>query len=85
MKVRGLTFAIPVQSRNAQKIVEAVSVIYSRIRALRIPVLRVHTDRAREFCSRLFRKWLSDRGLYFTTSAGTSTPGTPAWKERLAT
>ena len=75
VKVRGLTFAVPLQSRKAQQVIEAVSLVYSRIRALQIPILRVHTDRAREFCSRGFKKWLADRDLHFTMSAGDEPTG----------
>ena len=75
VKVRGLTFAVPLQSRKAQQVIEAVFLVYSRIRALQIPILRVHTDRAREFCSRGFKRWLADRDLHFTMSAGDEPTG----------
>ena len=75
VKVKGLTFAVPLQSRKTQKVIEAVSMVYSRVRALQIPILRVHTDRAREFCSRGFKRWLADRDLHFTMSAGDEPTG----------
>lgn len=37
-QVRTLTFAVPVKSRQATDVVEAVARIYSRLRALQIPV-----------------------------------------------
>ena len=74
--VRTLTFAVPVKSRQAGDVVEAVARIYSRLRALQVPVLRVHSDRARELTSRPFKQWVANRSLYQTFSAGDEPQGT---------
>ena len=70
MKVQSLTWALPVKSRKTEEIISAAAQALSRIRALQIPVVRVHTDRAKEFTSKVFRRWLHQRELYVTYTAG---------------
>ena len=70
VQMRSLTFGVPLVSRHANEIIKAAALIYSQVRALNIPVLRLHTDRAREFASAEFRRWAYQRGLFFTMSAG---------------
>ena len=53
---RVLTFAVPLVSRKAHHVVEMISWIYARVRSMDIPILRLHTDRAREFASSSFAK-----------------------------
>ena len=65
-----ITWAVPVKSRHADEIVATAAQVYARIRSLQIPVVRVHLDRAREFTGRTFRRWLQNRGLYVTYTAG---------------
>ena len=47
--VHNLTFAVPIKSRNRDVVLQAVAECYSRCRAAGSQVLRVRTDRAREF------------------------------------
>ena len=54
---RILTFAVPLVSRKAQHVVEMISLIYSSVRSMHIPIFRLHTDRAREFSGATFAKW----------------------------
>ena len=68
--VRNLTFAIPIRSRNRDVVLQAVAGCYSRYRAAGLQVLRVHTDRAREFTCAAFRAWAAERGLWRTVTAG---------------
>ena len=68
--VRNLTFAIPIWSRNRDVVLQAVAECYSRYRAAGLQVLRVHTDRAREFTCAAFRAWAAERGLWRTVTAG---------------
>lgn len=49
VEVRNLTFAVPMQSRHFREVVRAVQEVYMRLRTLQLPVLRLHSDRAREF------------------------------------
>ena len=64
VEVKNLTVAIPVRSRAARVVRDAVAQLYARVRALNVPVLRVHTDRAKEFLSKEFRAWCKDRSIY---------------------
>ena len=48
----------------------AVSLMYCRYRSLRIPILRVHSDRAKEFISKEFKAWCAARDLWRTTTSG---------------
>ena len=50
--VKTITWAVPLVSRKTEDVIHAAAQGYSRIRALGIPVKRVHLDRAKEFtCS----------------------------------
>ena len=67
---RVLTFAVPLVSRNSHQVVERVAWIYARVRSMNIPILRLHTDRAREFASSSFARWCSNRDILHTMSPG---------------
>ena len=67
---RVLTFAVPLVSRKAHHVVEMISWIYARVRSMDIPILRLHTDRAREFASSSFAKWCSNKSILHTMSPG---------------
>ena len=67
---RVLTFAVPLVSRKAHHVVEQISWIYARVRSMDIPILRVHTDRAREFASSSFTRWCSNKSILHTMSPG---------------
>ena len=65
-----ISWAVPLASRKADDVIDAAAQGYSRLRALGIPVMRVHADRAREFTGKSFRKWAAQRSLYMTFTAG---------------
>ena len=67
---RVLSFAVPLVSRKAHHVVEMISWIYARVRSMDIPILRLHTDRAREFASSSFAKWCSNKSILHTMSPG---------------
>ena len=67
-----LTVAVPVASRNGKCVLEAISWIYSRFRALHVPIHRIHSDRAREFTSKEVKKWVDSRDLSHTFTEGDS-------------
>ena len=71
-KVKNLVFAEPVLDRKAMNVLTAIARIYARLRALGLPVLRLHSDRARELVSAPIRKFAEDRGIYKTTVPGDS-------------
>ncbi|CAE7553512.1 GIP [Symbiodinium sp. CCMP2592] len=49
---------------------EAVQDLHIRIRALGLPVVRIHSDRAREFRVKQLRKWCRERDIYQTYTEG---------------
>ena len=65
-----LAQSIPIASRKPKDVMAAVSLMYCRYRSLRIPILRVHSDRAKEFISKEFKAWCAARDLWRTTTSG---------------
>ena len=66
-KVKNLVFAEPVLDRKAMNVLPAIARMYARLQALGLPVMRLHSDRARELVSAPIRKFAEDRGIYKTT------------------
>ena len=75
VKVNNNTLAVLVKSRHSRVITDAMAQFYSRLRALSIPVFRIHSDRATEFLSKDFKVWYRDRSLYHTFTAGDEPAG----------
>ena len=55
--VKQITFVEPVKSRAVKHVLPALGRIYCRLRSLGLPLYRLHSDRAREFCSEQVRSW----------------------------
>lgn len=51
VNAKPITFAIPVSDRRDATVINAVSLLYSKSRALQIPLYRLRVDRAKEVCS----------------------------------
>ena len=68
--VRNVTMVEVVESRTVQHILPAVARIYSRLRQLGLPVMRLHSDRAREFTSLAVRRWAQARDIVVTKTSG---------------
>ena len=64
--------ASPLRSRTTKDVLSAVQDLYLRLRAHGCPVLRVHSDRARELRSEPLKRWLAGRGTYTTYTEGQS-------------
>eukprot|EP00435_Cladocopium_sp_Y103_P050026 s1483_g15.t1 len=69
-KVVNVPLAVPLVNRRENVVLEATSVIYSKLRGLQLPINQIHTDRAKEFISRKWRQWWSARGVTLTTTPG---------------
>ena len=67
MDYQVLRFAVPMRSRRAAEVNMKVRQLYLQIRAEGLPVLRCHSDRARELCNSRLRTCLSERGVITTT------------------
>lgn len=74
-RLQNLTFVEVIASRQARDIAHALALIYSRLRAYGIPVLRLHTDRAKEFLSSSVRSWASERSIWQTMTGGDDPAG----------
>ena len=68
--VQNVTLVEVVESRNASHILPAIARIYSRLRQLGLPVMRLHSDRAREFTSLAVRRWAQVRDIAVTKTSG---------------
>ena len=68
--VSNLTFAIPLVSRKETHVMDAISTVCTKLRALQVPVYRINTDRAGNF-----KSWCLARDLEFTASAGDEPTG----------
>jgi hypothetical protein len=75
VEVRNLTFAVPMQSRHSREVVRAVQEVYMRLRALQLPVLRLHSDRARELTGVKLRDWCTQRDILQTSTVGDESAG----------
>ena len=85
VKVTSLTFAIPMRSRHSHEVVRALSLMYGKIRSLNLPLIRIHTDRAREFLARPVQ-----HGCKVATSCrrwrqGTKLRGQDGWSAKFST
>eukprot|EP00435_Cladocopium_sp_Y103_P007195 s4968_g2.t1 len=68
--VKNLTFVETVESRTAAHVLPAIARIYSRLRQLGLPVMRLHSDRAREFTCLPLRRWAQQRDIVVTKTSG---------------
>ena len=75
IEVKTITWGVPLRSRATKDIMEAVGKIHGRFRALQIPIIRLHCDRAREFVGRTLRTWATNQGMMVTYSAGDEAAG----------
>eukprot|EP00435_Cladocopium_sp_Y103_P074658 s9_g50.t1 len=72
--LKNITVVEVLERRELSQIVEAIGRVYARLRALGVPVLRIHTDREKGFLSSSFQKWCRQHNLYQTMSSGDDGP-----------
>ena len=70
IEVANVSQSIPIKSRAPKDVLQGLAVMTARLRALRIPIARIHTDRAKEFVSQQFRSWVRSRELIQSSTAG---------------
>ena len=75
VEVRNITFAVPMQSRHSREVVRAVQEVYIRLQTLQLPVLRLHSDLARDFTGVKLRDWCTQRDILQTSAAGDESAG----------
>ena len=70
-----LDMVIPMRTRQASEVIRVLAIMQARLQALNLPVIRLHSDRAKEMVSRQLADWLRTRSIYHTTSAGDESQG----------
>ena len=70
--VQTLTFVEVLETRHVDHVLPALARIHARLRALGLPVLRLHSDRARELLAKPVRRWTLDREMITTLTSGNS-------------
>ena len=67
MEYQTVYYAVPLKSRSTREVLAGVQQIYLQLRAEGLPVVRVHSDRAREMTSSVMRTWLRQHDILQTT------------------
>ena len=70
VEVANLSQSIPIKSRSPKDVLQGLAVMVARLKALSVPIARIHTDRAKEFVSHQFRSWIRSRELIQSSTAG---------------
>ena len=70
--VHQITFVEPLKSRAVKHVLPALARMYCRLRSLGLPLYRLHSDRAKEFCSEPVRTWALERDILITMTPGSS-------------
>ncbi|CAE7217810.1 GIP [Symbiodinium microadriaticum] len=65
-----LYLMVPMRSRHTHDVLEATQAMYNKLRRASLPVMQIHSDRAREFRARSFRRWTIDKGLFHSRTSG---------------
>ena len=69
-KMQVLQYAIPLVTRRSSEVNAAIRTMILKIKAEGFPVVRCHSDRARELTSDSLRAWLVERDILPTTGEG---------------
>ncbi|CAE7228572.1 unnamed protein product, partial [Symbiodinium sp. CCMP2456] len=70
MEMQMLRFCVPLERHTGKEILECVQDLYVKIRAMGLPLTRIHSDRAREFRVKPVKKWCRERDIYQTFTEG---------------
>ena len=68
--VQNVTLMEPLQSRNVDHVVAAMSKLHAKFKMLGINVMRLHTDRERSFSHAKVQRWCEQRQMVQTMTAG---------------
>ena len=60
----------PLLRRQGTHVLQAMKEMRNQLRRANLPLLQLHTDRAREFRTRSFKSWIADTGIYHTKTSG---------------
>ena len=67
MEYQVLDYAVPLKTRRTSEVLKAVQSLYLQLRAEGLPLMRIHSDRARELRTPQLREWLLERNVLQTT------------------
>ena len=70
IELQMLRFCIPLERHTGKEILECIQDLYVQLRAMGLPLTRIHSDRGREFRVKPVRKWCRDRDIYQTFTEG---------------
>ena len=70
--VKQVTLVEPVKSRAVKHVLPALARMHCRLRSLGLPLYRLHSDRAKEFCSEPIKTWALERDVVTTMTPGSS-------------
>ncbi|CAE7191630.1 unnamed protein product [Symbiodinium sp. KB8] len=70
IELQMLRFCIPLERHTGKEILECIQDLYIQLRAMGLPLTRIHSDRAREFRVKPVRKWCRERDIYQTFTEG---------------
>ncbi|CAE7529331.1 GIP, partial [Symbiodinium necroappetens] len=70
MELQMLRFCVPLERHTGKEILECIQDLYVQLRAMGLPLTRIHSDRAREFRVKPVRKWCRERDIYQTFTEG---------------
>ena len=70
MELQMLRFCVPLERHTGKEILECIQDLYTQLRAMGLPLTRIHSDRAREFRVKPVRKWCRERDIYQTFTEG---------------
>ena len=65
-----IPFFVPLASKAPAEVLSGVMQISTEIRALGLPLHRLHSDRGKEFCNLRLRDWASQHRIQMTTTTG---------------
>jgi len=72
--LQNVTMVEILESRHISQVLDGMSRIFGRMKALGVPILRIHSGREKTFLSKGFQKWRRDHSLYQTMTSGDDGP-----------
>ena len=73
-----LFIGVPLRSKKVHEVYPQVQGVINKLEAAGYPVHRYHSDRAKELRSDALIRWLKERGIYLSSTAGESPAGNRA-------
>ena len=65
-----LMFCVPLLDNKSPSVLQGLQQVVLYLRSLNLPVLRLHTDRSREFMNKVVTRWFLSQAIRLTTTEG---------------